>query len=261
MFFSTILFFCEDDSMILDIAYYTHNKYQEIRSIERHEIKFHELTFLFDGEMTYYINDEMYHMVSGDIIYIPAGSMRQRITSGNSNDYISINFHSLDKMPLKYLSKNSINAEIKLLLSYFDSIFQVSYLSDINQNKMIYALEALVCQISDNMNKNHASSLANNIANFLSNHYREKITLDIVSREMFFSAVYCESEFRKYMGKSIINYLIDIRVGEAKKLLKDTSMSCANIASVVGFDDANYFSRVFKKRTGYSPLQYRSQNI
>ena len=57
--------------------------------------------------------------------------------------------------------------------------------------------------------------------------------------------------------KSIIHYLIDLRISEAKNLLIETSMPCSVIAELVGFDDANYFSRIFKKRMGLSPLQFR----
>ena len=99
------------------------------------------------------------------------------------------------------------------------------------------------------------------IANYLSRHYSEKLTLDDISRETFFSVAYCECEFRKAFGKSIINYLIDLRISEAKRLLTETSMSCSVIANMVGFDDANYFSRVFKKRIGLSPLRYRGSAI
>ncbi len=242
--------------MIEDISYYTHNTFGPHRSIKRHEIKFHELTFLLEGEMTYYINEEKFHMLSGDIIYLPAGSIRERVMGDVSNDYVSINFHSYEKLPLKYLSHNGISREIKLLLDYFDAVYAAS--SIINQKKMGYILEALVLQISDNIAIQAEISLAKQIATYLSRHYREKITLEDVSNEFFFSKAYCESEFRDTYGKSIIQYLIDLRLGEAKKLLIETSMSCAGIAAVVGFDDSNYFSRIFKKRTGVSPLKYRA---
>ena len=114
-------------------------------------------------------------------------------------------------------------------------------------------------QISDNMIARGKVPLSTEIANYLIRHYNERITLDDISKETFFSVAYCESEFQKAYGKSIIQYLIDLRISEAQKLLMETSLPCSVIANMVGFDDANYFSRVFKKRIGYSPLQYRSR--
>ncbi len=241
--------------MVQDIFYYTHNKYETQRNIERHEIKFHELTFLIDGKMTYYVNDEKFDMVGGDIIYIPAGSLRQRKIHNVPNDYISINFHSIERVPLKSYSRGGINEGVRMLLDYCDFIDSTP--TSINPKKMVYILETLILQISSDLESDSLSPVGSRISAYLSRHYSEKISLEDVSRELYFSAAYCESEFKKYMGKSIIQHLIDLRIEEAKKLLADTSMSCSGIAAVVGFDDANYFSRIFKKRTGYSPLRYR----
>ncbi len=241
--------------MIGEITYFSHNKFATQTRIERHEIKFSELTFLFSGEMTYYVNDVMHVITSGDIIYVPSGSIRQRETGDVPNDYLSINFHADAPLEFDTVLKNCINNEVKLLLSYFESAN--SSPSTDRQSKLKLALETLIIQITDNMYDSYTSPLSAEIISFISSHYTEKITLNDISQATFYSAAYCENEFKKTTGTSIINYLIDVRVNAAKKLLAETSLSCARIAAAVGFDDANYFSRIFKKRTGYSPLKYR----
>ena len=80
--------------MIGEITYFSHNKFATQKKIERHEIKFNEITFLISGEMTYYVNDVKHILTSGDIIYLPPGSIRQREIGDVLNDYLSINFHS-----------------------------------------------------------------------------------------------------------------------------------------------------------------------
>ena len=80
--------------MISEITYFTHNKFASHRKIEKHEIKFSELTFLISGEMIYYVNGVRHPISGGDIIYVPSGSVRQRETGDVPNDYVSINFHS-----------------------------------------------------------------------------------------------------------------------------------------------------------------------
>ena len=241
--------------MISEITYFTHNKFAQHRRIERHEIKFNELTFLLSGDMVYYVNDVRYEISGGDIIYVPAGSVRQRETGECLNDYVSINFHSDSALDIDVVLKQCINNEIKLLLSYFE----LAYFSPSNDRgtKLKLALETLIMQINDNAYDSYSSPLSAEIISFIQEHYAEKITLGDISKATFYSAAYCENEFKKTTGKSIINYLIDVRISAAKKLLAESSMSCAGIAAAVGFDDANYFSRVFKKRTGYSPLRYR----
>lgn len=242
--------------MIEDIFYYRHNRYGSQKNIDSHQIKFHELTFLIDGKMSYYVDGEKYDMVSGDIIYLPAGSMRQRDICEGNNDYVSINFHARDRLSLKHHISNGITEEIELLLAYFDAEHKSPTV--INPQKLNFLLEAMIMQISDNMLVGSKVPLSTEIANYLIRNYSSRIALEDISKETYFSVAYCESEFRKAYGKSIINYLIDIRISEAKNLLSETSLPCSVIAKMVGFDDANYFSRVFKKRIGVSPLQYRA---
>ncbi|MBP3376019.1 MAG: AraC family transcriptional regulator [Clostridia bacterium] len=241
--------------MIGEITYFSHNKFATQKQIERHEIKFNELTFLISGEMTYYVNDVKHILNSGDIIYLPPGSIRQREIGDVLNDYLSINFHSDSPLDFDTIVKNCINNEVKLLLNYFESAF--SSPSTDSQAKLRLVLETLIMQITDNLYDSYTSPLSAEIISFISSHYTEKITLNDISQATFYSAAYCENEFKKTTGKSIINYLIDVRVNAAKKLLAESSMSCSRIAAAVGFEDANYFSRIFKKRTGYSPLKYR----
>ena len=245
--------------MIEDIFYYKHNNHSFPHNIDKHQIKFHELTFMLEGNMTYYIDDEKFEISNGDIIYLPAGSMRQREVSPGRNNYISINFHSIEQPQLKLFYKNEINEEIMMLLDFLDKAHEKAPIT--NPKKMVFILEALILQISDNDLRNSRPPLPLEIASYLALHSRERITLEEISQKTYFSVAYCESEFRKAYGRSIIHYLIDLRITEAKNLLMETSMPCSVIARMVGFDDANYFSRIFKKRIGFSPLEYRASVI
>ena len=65
--------------------------------------------------------------------------------------------------------------------------------------------------------------------------------------------------FKKETGRSIIDFLIEERISESKKLLAEDSIPLATISELVGFDDYNYFSRVFKKRAGCTPSEYRKR--
>lgn len=62
--------------------------------------------------------------------------------------------------------------------------------------------------------------------------------------------------FKKDIGMSITNYHLLIRVNQAVKLLKNTSMNISGISETVGFSDPLYFSRVFKRFIGQSPSAY-----
>jgi len=78
-----------------------------------------------------------------------------------------------------------------------------------------------------------------------------------VARKVYISPYYLSHLFREELNITFLEYLTMVRMEEAKKLLKDTSLSIVAIASQVGYEDASYFSKVFKKYVGISPAQYR----
>ena len=66
--------------------------------------------------------------------------------------------------------------------------------------------------------------------------------------------------YKKEKQQSTVNYLIELRIRKAGDYLEHTEMSVADIARTVGYEDSQYFFRVFKKATGQTPLQYRQQH-
>lgn len=98
------------------------------------------------------------------------------------------------------------------------------------------------------------------IENYLNIHFREEITLDKLAELTFMNKYYLSHIFKEHSGQSPIEYLLEKRISEAKKLLKTTDLSISQIANIVGFNSASYFSQYFKKINNLSPSQYRKKN-
>jgi len=92
---------------------------------------------------------------------------------------------------------------------------------------------------------------------YIRENYNKDITLEDVARNVYISPYYLSHLFKEELNITFLEYLTMVRMEEAKKLLKDTSLSIVAIASQVGYEDASYFSKVFKKYVGISPAQYR----
>ncbi len=86
------------------------------------------------------------------------------------------------------------------------------------------------------------------------------ISLDSIATSLNYSKSYIRQVFNKYSGQNIGDYLISLRIKNAKELLITTKMPISAISTSIGCPDANYFSALFKKKTGYSPKQYRLIN-
>lgn len=90
-------------------------------------------------------------------------------------------------------------------------------------------------------------------------YYAKDIDLDEVSKYLQISPYYFSKLFKKKTGKNFIEYLTQIRMEHAKILLRNSSMSMKEICMEVGYSDANYFSRAFKKNVGLSPTEYKEE--
>lgn len=95
------------------------------------------------------------------------------------------------------------------------------------------------------------------ICEYLQENYEEKLTLEEITQHVGFSKYYGGRLFKQYMGMTIIEYLIKIRLDRAKELLTQGEYSIKQISYMVGYQDPNYFTWSFKKATGISPVKYR----
>ena len=95
------------------------------------------------------------------------------------------------------------------------------------------------------------------VRRYLEDNYMFDISLDSVSEILHISPAYLSAQFKKYQKMNFLDCLTELRINAAKELLADPFRSSAEVASMVGYEDASYFARAFKKRTGETPTQYR----
>lgn len=90
-----------------------------------------------------------------------------------------------------------------------------------------------------------------------SNYQNGMYSLNAAADHLGLSPAYLSKIFPQKMGKTFTEYLSEIRIDEAKRLLRESERDIMEIAKICGFNSANYFCRVFKKLTGISPSDYR----
>jgi len=95
---------------------------------------------------------------------------------------------------------------------------------------------------------------------FIDNHYSQKINLDNISDEAFFSKFHFIRLFNTIYGKTPHQYLTAVRIAAARKSLSNGE-SVQHTCFEVGFESLSSFSTLFKKSTGYSPTHFRKQSL
>ncbi len=104
----------------------------------------------------------------------------------------------------------------------------------------------------------HADIMHKIIA-YIKTNYMKKITLDDVAEYVYMSRSYVSKIFNEEMNTSISSYINKVRIDKSKTLLEDESISIADIAFLVGFEDQSYFTKQFKALTGLSPKKFRDK--
>lgn len=92
---------------------------------------------------------------------------------------------------------------------------------------------------------------------YINAHYAGAVSLESISQLAGFNPTYFSELFKKETGMNFLEYLTDVRIKEAKRLLADAGKTIADVAADVGYSDVKHFSRVFHRITGIHPSQYR----
>ncbi len=221
--------------------YYVHFKSPYVERFNVTEDEYLELVAKKeeDFKKTEFYREECYDYFYA---YIPE---HLHIESGSLFEYISNTLKNNTLTPLTPRSKSVENR------------FSVSAAVE----KILFKLER-----AENPKQDNSHNIAWKIADFIDKNYFLSITGEDISKEFFLSFDYANRVFGKVMGVSIIKYRNDVRLQHAKALMLATTKPLLEIASEVGFENAHYFSRIFKKEEGISPSEYkkeflRSQNI
>ncbi len=96
---------------------------------------------------------------------------------------------------------------------------------------------------------------------YIKGHLNERIMLEDVAQYCCLSKYHFSHLFKKEVGVSIVDFINKLRLEKAKYYLETTDLTVQQIANKVGFQDANYFSRMFKKSNRLSPSEYRSAKL
>ncbi|MEF3308043.1 response regulator [Paenibacillus sp. GYB004] len=96
---------------------------------------------------------------------------------------------------------------------------------------------------------------------YIANHFCEPITLQYVAEHVHVTPVWLSKLFKKVTGKNFLEYVTDARLDKACELLKDLNLKVYQISGIVGYQDKVHFSKLFKKKFGMTPQEYRNSRV
>lgn len=109
------------------------------------------------------------------------------------------------------------------------------------------------------LNQNNMKGTIYRIKKYIHSHFDKPITLKSIANTFYMNPVYMGQLFKKTYGIYFKDYILNVRIEEAKKLLRKTDLKVYEIAEKVGFTNPDYFVTQFEKNVGTTPSQYRKK--
>ncbi len=103
--------------------------------------------------------------------------------------------------------------------------------------------------------------LADDVIKLMKENVYGKLSINDICKKMSYSKAYIFRQFKCATNKSVIDYYTDLKINEAKKLIKENKSNVKEISEKLCFDTPNYFSKTFKKRTGVTPSEYKKTHV
>ena len=229
-----------------------------------------EMMFLCEGECDFHVGGQSYTALPGDLMIANSAEIHSFTVKERMRFYSLLLFPSFfDDIDVSGLRLKGIVKSDK----YVNECFREMYREYTNREKMsdmmlkscAYRLVAYLgrnCSGEDSSASNDSQKLKRlySLIEYISNNYAEKISTKDLAAYCFLSEEHLCRFFKNAVGKTVTEYINQYRVEKAAVLLFNTEETVGAIGASVGYDDVNYFSRVFKRIKGITPKEYRKQS-
>ncbi len=199
---------------------------------------------------------------SGDL-FITFPSTSYCIANEGDLEYYYISFVGLRTYNLLERAgidkKNSLISELNALIPFWKSSIDLVATHNIDivaESVLLYSL-GLVCKVQNENKVSATEQCVLNLKKIAEDRFSDpNLNLKSICAENFYNPKYASAAFKKMMGVNFSEYLTALRINNASRLIQNGMTSVKQIASLSGYSDALYFSKIFKKVTGTSPTDW-----
>lgn len=262
-----IRYFLQEEGAPFEIIISGRSWCDESYRIFRECSEFWVIEYISSGMGSIEINGKVYYPQKGDVYLLPSGS-RHCYYSDAKEPWIKtfVNFRGAvaDGLASAYHLKGIVlfPGVEQAVAERFFQIYTMMQNRNLEDAYVIFKTEILIHEIFHILGQKIKSTIGisdemKKIKDYLETHVSVSVTIDELSALIYRSPDYLIRHFREEFGMTPYKYFIEKKMEAAKTMLRDTSLSVKEIGELVGYEDAHYFSNVFRKESGIPPLQYR----
>lgn len=243
----------------------------------------YELYYLLAGENIFFIKDRTYLIKKGGLVLIDSNDLHRTSATGQAEheriliefngNFLSDHLNSLNDLnPFSCFKQKSNLIELNIEEQTWIEDLLFTILKENKEKKSGYYtyIKLLLLQLliflsrsTKQLNReieypDELHSRISDIARFINISYNQNITLEFLSKKFSISPYYLSRTFKEVTGFSFIEFLNNVRIKEAQRLLRKTKLTITEISQKSGYNSLTHFGRMFKNNTGLSPLKYRN---
>lgn len=229
---------------------------------------------LLQAGSIYFLRD-VQNIAEGGISIIDDIQILRLVKQQDKPAYIDLVASVLDKIVYSHKDNASMMAMLhqELLQVFYGclrdnglpvrTLFQSEQLRTLDQNAersvsdmMNFASTIYDTTVTELTRASEDTDMIGAVKRYILEHYREDIDRNDVAAVAYITPNYLSKRFRSEMGMSLREYINQLRIEDAKRLLLSTNATISEVASEVGYDNISYFSTVFRKLCGMSPIEW-----
>ncbi|MER2227119.1 MAG: AraC family transcriptional regulator [Carnobacterium sp.] len=279
----------------LSLVAFSHVKGQ-VAELEFHSHQQYELYFFHGGECKYLINNQIYDLNPGDMLFLDGLDLHKAHVTGNKELYERSMIHFSPEWILPVLKEldalflfdafkqlrhglfhtqvTEENYEIEELIT---KLSRLSQTTEVNKEiaaeaeakilliQLLFKVHQLdkTTLVELNEVKNGKYLYAEKIASYLQKHFKDLISIEDISKELNLSSSYISHTFKDSTGYTVMQYLMEYRLIQAKYLIEvvGENKTIKEISRECGFESDAHFNRFFKKKIGATPNEYRKKQL
>lgn len=248
----------------IQFYYFTHGVAKVCCDLNKFEVHEGDIAIINSKELHYIENCSeylSYYIIKIDLSFLYSNkvdSIQMKILSPLSQNLIL--FENLVRA-----DKNILGCIHRMIEEYYkrDVGFELAIKAQI-YDLIVHLLRGYTKKFIDEYElheRNEVLQRFKKVIEYMDQNYTEKTDLQKLSKMVEISTGHFCRLFKQITGMSAMNYMNDLRLNKAVNLIKNSNLNMTEIAMCCGFNDSNYFSRVFKKHRKISPMQFRRLSV